>query len=65
MKVMDRKTIINPTGRTRCRHSLFGKLIVQVEIKERDPQGDAVLVWRDARIEDMSLDPFIPGCFQK
>lgn len=55
----DRSLInLGPTGKSRYRSNLFGKLIVQIECRvldEKIRQGCTLLVWRDAKVKDFHL----------
>jgi len=43
-----------PTGKLRHRVGFGKKLVLQIEIEKTYRGGDNRLVWRDARVEDMS-----------
>jgi len=54
VEVLEDKTMFHrKTGRLRFRNDRKGRVILQVEYKTPDRDGDSILVWRDANIGDI------------
>jgi hypothetical protein len=43
-----------PTGKLRHRVGFGKRLVLQIEIEKKYKGGESRLIWRDARVEDMS-----------
>ena len=43
-----------PTGKLRHRVGIGKRLVLQIEIEKTYEGGESRLIWRDARVEDMS-----------
>ena len=54
VEVLEDKTMFyKKTGRLKFRNDRKGRVILQVEYKTPDRDGDSVLVWLDANIGDI------------
>lgn len=53
IEVLKDDTVIKKTGRLRFRNDRKRKIILQVEYKSFDRDGDSILLWRDASISDI------------
>jgi hypothetical protein len=55
MKIINDGTYFTNTGRIRYRASWNKKLVLQVQYKSIDKEGESILLWRDAMLEDIDM----------